>query len=291
MIQNPNFKNFNSEVLNQDIVKYTEKDHATWKHLYTTQLDNLQDLAHPKILKCLAELSLPENNVPQLEEVSDKLYKQTGWQVARVEDLIDSHKFFNLLANRTFPSTVYIRSNEELTLSRDPDIFHELFGHCPVLLDIAHANLFEKFGLLGLQLDEVQRQFFQRLFWFTFETGLIRTPNGLKIYGGSLLSSIKESRYSIQDAQAIRKPFEMVQVLRTPYRADLLQGVYYIIINFSQIYSLLDNIDLIKAKIDEAYALGEFSPAFPVEEQYAKYINYNLSKPTNYKEQDRRVRA
>lgn len=278
MIQNPRFQSFNPGILTHDDAEYTEKDHSTWAYLYATQLDNLQDIAHPKILKYLKELSLPEAIVPQLQKVSNKLYKKTGWQVAKVEDLIDSFAFFNLLANRIFPSTVYIRNNGELALSRDPDIFHELFGHCPVLLNKEHANLFEKFGLLGLQLDEVQRQFLQRLFWFTFETGLIDTPHGLKIYGGSLLSSIKESRYSIKDSKVIRKPFEIVQVLRTPYRADLLQDMYYIINDFSQVYSILDDTDVIREKIDQAYTLGEFSPSFPIEEIYVKYINYNLSK-------------
>lgn len=278
MIQNPRFQSFNPGILTHYDVEYTEKDHSTWAYLYATQLDNLQDIAHPKILKYLKELSLPEATIPQLQKVSDKLYKKTGWQVAKVEDLIDSFAFFNLLANRIFPSTVYIRNNGELALSRDPDIFHELFGHCPVLLNKEHANLFERFGLLGLQLDEVQRQFLQRLFWFTFETGLIDTPYGLKIYGGSLLSSIKESRYSIKDSKVIRKPFEIVQVLRTPYRADLLQDMYYIINDFSQVYSILDDTDVIREKIDKAYTLGEFSPSFPIEEIYVKYINYNLSK-------------
>lgn len=280
MIQNSNYKSFKQKKLIQDQVRYSQRDHHTWKHLYATQISNLQDLAHSKILKCLDELALPKNNVPQLSEVSYKLYKKTGWQVMRVEELIESDAFFDLLANRIFPSTVYIRSDEEISLSRDPDIFHELFGHCPILLDVEHANLFEKFGILGLQLDELQRRFLQRLFWFTFETGLIKANSALKIYGGSLLSSIQESKYSIKNKKAIRKPFDIVQIFRTPYRADLLQFIYYVITDFSQIYTVLDNIDFIKNKINVAYELGEFSPFFPVEEQYAKYINCNICKFT-----------
>ena len=92
------------------------------------------------MLECLEEMSLPKNHIPQLEEVSEKLYKKTGWQVSRVVDLIDGEMFFQLLSNRRFPSTIYIRSNDEASLSRDPDIFHELFGHCPILLDDAYAS-------------------------------------------------------------------------------------------------------------------------------------------------------
>lgn len=284
IIQNPSFKNFNQKDIFKNTVEYSQRDHNTWEQLYTTQIVNLQDLAHPNMLKCLEELSLPKSNVPQLEEISKKLYKKTRWQISRVEDLIKSDTFFELLANRMFPSTVYIRSNEELSLSRDPDVFHELFGHCPILLDIMHANIFEKIGVLGLQLDETQRQFLQRLFWFTFETGLVNTNHGLKIYGGSLLSSIKESRFSIKDTKVIRKNFDVIQIFRTPYRADLLQAVYYIIPNFSQLYTMFDDIDLIKEKMDVAYELGEFAAYFPVEEQHAKYINYNICKFINNSE-------
>ena len=278
MIQNPSFKSFNEKNTPQEFIEYSLKDHHTWKNLYSTQINNLQDLAHPKILKHLKELSLPKENIPQLAEVSYTLYNKTGWQVTRVEDLINSYTFFNLLANRMFPSTVYIRSDEELSLSRDPDIFHELFGHCPILLDIEYASLFEKFGILGVKLDELHRYFLQRLFWFTFETGLINTQQGLRIYGGSLLSSIKESRYSIKDTKATRKSFDIIHIFRTPYRADLIQSIYYIISDFSQVYSMLEDIDLLKINIEKAYNLGEFSPLFPVEKEYIKYINYNICK-------------
>lgn len=276
--QNSKYKN-NAHLLSpQKKVKYSDENHQTWQYLYSTQILNLQDLAHTKILECLQEISLPKNHIPQLDEVSKKLYKKTGWQVYKVVDLIDGELFFQLLSDRKFPSTLYIRSNDESSLSRDPDIFHELFGHCPALFDEAYANLFQKFGLLGLQLDQVQRAFLQRLFWFTFETGLIQTKHDLKIYGGSLLSSIKESRYAIEDVSPLKRNFDMVDIFRTSYRADLLQPVYYIISDFSQLHAMLSDIKSIKKNIEIAYELGEFSPLFPIEEQYSKYINYNICK-------------
>ncbi len=281
MLQSPNFKMPEHKKISHDFVNYSKNDHATWSHLYTMQENNLKDLAHPKVLGCLEKIALPKENIPQLKEISDRLCEETGWQISRVEDLIDSYEFFELLSNRIFPSTVYIRNSKELSLSRDPDIFHELFGHCPILLDKSHADLFQKFGILGLKLDEIERKFLQRLFWFTFETGLIMTNNGLKIYGGSLLSSIQESRYSITDTNVPRKSFDLISVFRTPYRADLLQGIYYIIQNFSQLYTILDDSDLIRKKIEIAYNLGEFLPSFPVEEKFEKYINYNICKTRN----------
>lgn len=276
--QNSKYKN-NIQPLNlQEKVKYSDENHQTWQYLYNTQILNLQDLAHIKMLECLEEISLPKNHIPQLDEVSKKLYKKTGWQVSKVGDLIDGELFFQLLSDRMFPSTIYIRSNDEASLSRDPDIFHELFGHCPVLLDDAYASLFQRFGHLGLQLDQVQRAFLQRLFWFTFETGLIQTKHGLKIYGGSLLSSIKESSYAIKDVSPLKRNFNMVDIFRTSYRADLLQPIYYIISDFSQLHAMLNDIESIKKNIEFAYELGEFSPLFPIEEQYSKYINYNICK-------------
>tara|TARA_B100000614_G_C14472535_1_gene463122 strand:- start:531 stop:1094 length:564 start_codon:yes stop_codon:yes gene_type:complete len=175
-----------------------------------------------------------------------------------------------------FPSTIYIRSNDEASLSRDPDIFHELFGHCPILLDEVQANLFQRFGYLGLRLDQVQQAFLQRLFWFTFETGLIQTKYGLKIYGGSLLSSIKESRYAVEDVTPLKRRFNMIDIFRSSYRADILQLIYYIITDFSQLHTMLNDIETIKKNIDIAYELGEFSPLFPIEKQHVKYMSYNI---------------
>ena len=278
LIQNPKHKHYFENYISNEIIEYSEQDQNTWHYLYTTQTQNLQDLAHPKSLECLKELSLSEHYIPQLDEISQKLYKKTGWRIIRVEGLIEGDIFFQLLANRVFPSTIYIRSNDEISLSKDPDIFHEIFGHCPLLLDAEYASLFEKFGSLGLRCDDRQRGFIQRLFWFTFETGLINTQNELKIYGGSLLSSIEESRYAIKSDKAIRRPFNMLDIFRTPYRADLLQSVYYTVPDFSKLHTIFDDEDLIKKNIDIAYELEEFFPFFQIEEQYAKYTSYNICK-------------
>jgi phenylalanine-4-hydroxylase len=278
IIQNPKYKNYFKNSNSQELIEYSDENHSTWRYLYNTQIQNLQDIAYSKMLECLQELCMPKNYIPQLSEISEKLYKKTGWQVTRVEELIDGDTFFQLLANRMFPSTIYIRGNDEASLSKDPDIFHELFGHCPILLDPKYASLFEKFGYFGLRFDEIQRGFFQRLFWFTFETGLVKIKNSLKIFGGSLLSSIKESRYAVKSNKPIKQQFDMINIFRTPYRADLLQPVYYFVSNFSKLYSMLDDIDLIKKNMDIAYELGEFFPLFPIEKQYSRYINYNICK-------------
>lgn len=277
MIQNSKLKNLEDNIFIEQ-VEYSEEDHKTWRDLYTTQIQNLKELAYTRVLECLEEFSLPENRIPQLEEITQKLYQKAGWKVTKVDGLIEGDIFFQLLANKIFPSTVYIRNKTEIDLSRDPDIFHEIFGHCSLLLDKDYAELFKRFGYIGLQLDDVQRAFFQRLFWFTIETGLIDTSNGLKIYGGSLVSSIKESRYAIENNKVIRRPLNMIDVLRTPYRADILQPIYYIIRNFSELQVFLSDINLIKKNIEMAYEFGEIPPLFLVENEYSKYTSYNICK-------------
>lgn len=273
-------------LISQGEVKYTSEDHKTWAYLYKTQLLNLQNFSYPKILEYTQKLSLPKNSVPQLEEVSQKLYEKTGWQICEVVDLIDGEMFFQLLSNRIFPSTSYIRGRDELSISRDPDIFHDLFGHCPILLDEMCADLFQKFGLLGLRLDQVQRSFLQRLFWFTFETGLTQTKQGIKIYGGSLLSSIKESRYAIEDPVPRRREFNISEVFRTSFRADLLQPIYYAIQHFEQLHTIYTDEDALKKNIEIAYELGEFFPLFPIDIGEQKYMSYNICRFVHQKPSD-----
>ncbi len=258
------------------IISYSADDHKTWERLYTLQTENLKDLAHPRFLKNLSDLTLPQNQIPQLEEISKTLFKKAGWRIAEVTGLIDGDDFFGLLSQRVFPSTTYLRNSSELFISRDPDIFHELFGHCPFLLDKRHALLFEKFGHHGLKLDKVQRQFLQRLFWFTFETGLILESQKLKIYGGSLLSSIKESSFSLKSHKVKRPLFNTVQIFRTPYRADILQNIYYVLKDFSTLDGLLDDLDLLKRKMEIAYDLGEFPPSFSLDKTQSRYTNINI---------------
>lgn len=260
----------------QKEIHHSETSHDMWRYLYSTQIENLRDLAYYKILAHLEELSLPTDRIPQLEEVSCKLYQKTGWEIFKVTELIDNKSFFELLYNKTFPSTIYIRNTQEACLSKDPDIFHEIFGHCPFLLDKKFAAIFQKFGYLGRQFDKIQRSFLQRLFWFTFETGLVVTKKKNKIYGGSLLSSIRESRYAVESSLPIRKPFDMVDVFRTPYRADLIQPIYFVISDFAALTDMLNDADYIKKNIEIAYNLGEHPALFPVEKEYRKYTSYNI---------------
>jgi phenylalanine-4-hydroxylase len=259
-------------------VNYTYEENEKWKFLYHKQRSNLESLMHPSLLQALDNLHLPKSYIPTLDEVSRRLSSVTGWQVAKVDGLIKATEFFTLLSEKKFPSTTYIRSEEELSLSRDPDIFHEIFGHCPMLMIEEYADFVHKVGRLGLVLNKTQRCFLLRLFWFTFEVGLVQYNGQIKIFGGSLASSYLEADLAINSSTALRKPFSMLDILRTPYRADIPQSIYYILPDISQVTTLLDDVEAFKLVAAEAYELGEFAPLFTVDPNFSKYMSLNICR-------------
>lgn len=262
--------------LQNNCMRYSIDHHKLWQYLYITQKNNLETIACPAFMTALQKINLPIDYIPQIEEVSRNLFEYSGWRIKEVDGLIENECFFDMLKHKTFPSTTYIRNNDEIELSKSPDIFHELFGHCPLLTSDDYSVLMQKFGDVALQLDKVGKKFIQRLFWFTLEVGLIRTNQGVKIYGGSLLSSSLESFRSIYSTSPIRKTYNVVNIFRTPYRADLAQQIYYIIEDVDAIFNFLCDISYVKKCIEQACTLGEFAPLFPIDNQYDIYTSYNI---------------
>jgi phenylalanine-4-hydroxylase len=252
---------------------YNQTDNYTWQLLFTKQIQHIQDKACEKFLKYIDVLNLSKNQVPNLNEVSQILQENCGWQITPVEDLIEYDKFFQLLSVKKFPSTRYVRSIDEIELSKDPDIFHELFGHCPLLLDSEHSYFLQKFAELALEFDSNMRALLQRLFWFTYEVGLIKVENELKIYGGSILSSYKETENALNNVNVEHRSFNVTDILRTPYRADLLQDIYFCISSFDELYEKCLDKKRILLSCKKACELGEFSPTFPIIRN--KYISIN----------------
>lgn len=273
-------QNLNSTlpIISSNPVNYTYEENEKWKFLYHKQRSTLRDLMHPRLLQALDDLRLPKSHIPALDEVSSRLSSVTGWQVAKVDGLIKATEFFTLLSEKKFPSTTYIRSEEELSLSRDPDIFHEIFGHCPMLMIEEYANFVHKVGVLGLVLNKIQRSFLLRLFWFTFEVGLVQYNGQIKIFGGSLASSYLEADLAINSSTVLKKPFSMLDILRTPYRADIPQSIYYILPDINHVITLLDDVEEFKLIAAEAYELGEFAPLFPVDPNFSKYMSINICR-------------
>jgi phenylalanine-4-hydroxylase len=161
---------------------------------------------------------LPHDRIPQLGEINKVLGATTGWQVARVPALIPFQTFFELLASKQFPVATFIRTREELDYLQEPDIFHEIFGHCPLLTNPWFAEFTHTYGKLGLQATKEERVYLARLYWMTIEFGLMETPQGRRIYGGGILSSPKETVYSLSANPSIRPSIRWSHAHAVPHR-------------------------------------------------------------------------
>jgi phenylalanine-4-hydroxylase len=253
-------------------VQYTSAEDTMWSQLYETQHRTLKGYVYEDFHTHLHRLQLPSHKVPQLTNVSAVLKQNTGWMVSKVDGLINYDEFFYLLSHRVFPSTIKLRKSPRF--SKDPDIFHEIFGHAPMLLNPRYADFLQQIGLFALQSPLFLLPAIQRILWYTIEVGLIRENGELKIYGASLISSPKESDYALNSPKVTRSQFNLVDVIRSPYRADLLQRRYYIIKSFDELYQILESLPNLKEHYDEAKLLGEFDANFSI--QLTKYTNANI---------------
>jgi phenylalanine-4-hydroxylase len=270
-------------------VAYSREEHAVWAELFARQKKAVAHASCEEFLHGLELLKLPEDRVPQLPEVSAALRRATGWEVAPVPALIDLPLFFSLLADKKFPAATFVRRREDLDYLQEPDLFHEIFGHTPLLTDPHFAEFTQMYGRLGLAADDEARVYLARLYWFTAEFGLIQKPGGpLRIYGGGILSSIGETDYALHSDRPLRQRFSLMDALRTPYRIDILQPVYYVIEDLRELYELT-RIDLM-ARIAQARRLGLYAPRFPPQEEPpGRVYPAQLSAPRPVLPPDRRA--
>jgi phenylalanine-4-hydroxylase len=249
----------------QGLMSYTGEENAVWRDLYARQKNLLPGRVCKAFLKGIDLLELPADRVPQLKEIDARLNEISGFGVAPVPALISPQRFFTLLAERKFPAATFIRRREDFDYLQEPDVFHEIFGHCPMLTLPTYADFLQKYGEKALQLDKSYLWMMQRLFWFTVEFGLIRTDDGVRIYGAGIASSAGETPYAVESAKPEQRPFDALQVFRTPYRIDIFQTVYYVIESARQLYDLVSS-DLVPI-MDEAKQLGSLPPTFPPKEE------------------------
>ncbi|MBA5760785.1 phenylalanine 4-monooxygenase [Vibrio sp. 404] len=246
------------------IVAWSEDENAIWHDLVIRQLKIVGDRACHEYLEGLKMLNLPIDRVPQLPEINRVLKRETGWQVVPVPALISFDRFFELLANQCFPVATFLRSREEFDYLQEPDFFHEVFGHCAMLTNPQFARFTHTYGKLGYAAPAKQRAYLARLYWFTVEFGLVKENDQLKIYGGGILSSPGETLYALDACQPNREPFELNRVLRTPYRIDIMQPVYFVLEDIESLYTL-SQLDLI-SEIDQAIEAGLYPPLFDAKE-------------------------
>ena len=220
----------------QDWDRYTREDHATWDKLFARQSAMLPGRVAPEFLAGLDILRLSKPGIPDFTELNDRLMAATGWQVVAVPGLVPDDVFFDHLANRRFVAGRFIRRQDQLDYLEEPDIFHDVFGHVPMLAHPVFADYMQAYGEGGLRslkygaLDKLAR-----LYWYTVEFGLLRTDQGLRLYGAGIVSSRGESLFALDDPSPNRIGFDLERVMRTPYRIDDYQQAYFVVDSFDQL--------------------------------------------------------
>ncbi|WP_066826984.1 phenylalanine 4-monooxygenase [Sphingomonas mali] len=220
----------------QDWAHYTAEEHATWDTLFARQAKLLPGRASEAYLRGLDVLKLSKPGIPDFEELSERLMKLTGWQVVAVPGLVPDDVFFDHMANRRFVAGNFIRRPDQLDYLQEPDVFHDVFGHVPMLADPVFADYLVAYGQGGqraLGLDALK--YLGRLYWYTVEFGLIAEPEGLRIYGSGIVSSYAESQFALDDPSPNRIGFDLARVMRTEYRIDDFQQNYFVIPSFDEL--------------------------------------------------------
>jgi phenylalanine-4-hydroxylase len=245
--------------IDQGWSQYTPAQHAVWNTLFERQLKLLQGRACDEFLAGMRALPIGAGQIPDFRRLSDALMKTTGWQVVAVPGLVPDEVFFEHLANRRFPAGNFIRRADELDYLEEPDVFHDVFGHVPMLMHPVIADYIQAYGKGGLKAQRLGKLAqLARVYWYTVEFGLVQQADGLRIYGSGIASSSAESVFAIDDASPNRVRFNLERVMRTNYRIDDFQETYFVIRNIEE---LLELAHINFAPVYERIAgLTEFAP-------------------------------
>ena len=223
--------------IEQNWEDYSEEQHAIWRLLFERQQRLLLGRACREYLEGLSRLGVAADGIPDFRRLSDVLEGATGWRIVAVPGLVPDDVFFAHLARRQFPSTCFIRRRDQLDYLQEPDVFHDICGHVPLLMNTIFADYLQAYGEGGLKalgLGHLQR--LARLYWYTVEFGLIATRDGLRIYGSGILSSAGESVYCLEDPRPRRLRFDLRRIMRTGYRIDDFQQLYFVIDDFQHLF-------------------------------------------------------
>lgn len=216
--------------IDQDWSAYSDTEHQVWITLYERQVALLPNRACDAFLRGLDALDLHRQGIPDFNRINEDLGRMTGWTVVAAPGLVPDEVFFEHLANRRFPAGQFIRKPDQLDYLQEPDIFHDVFGHAPMLTDPVFADYMQAYGKGGLRaLGRGQLHNLARLYWYTVEFGLLETSAGLRIYGAGIVSSRTESIFALDDPSPNRVGFDLERLMRTPYRIDDFQQVYFVI--------------------------------------------------------------
>jgi phenylalanine-4-hydroxylase len=220
----------------QNYAGYSQADHDTYRRLYERQAALVPGRACDEFLAALPSLGV-RDRIPRFEEINERLYKATRWEIVAVPGLIPEVPFFTLLANCKFPVTDWIRTPAEFDYIVEPDVFHDLFGHVPLLFNPIFADHMQEYGKGGLKAHRLDAcELLSRLYWYTIEFGLIRQKDGLRAYGAGILSSPGELQYAVESPEPRRLPLDIERVMRTRYKIDSFQQTYFVIESFQELF-------------------------------------------------------
>jgi len=248
-------------------IDYTDEENAVWADLYAAQERNVHTYMAREYLDGLRRLDLPKTRVPSCVDISDRLQELTGWRVQPVPALIGFKTFFSMLADRVFPAASFIRRREDFDYIEEPDIFHEIFGHTPLLSDMRFAAFSHAIGQAGLRAEAGDYAWLIRLYWFSVEFGLRRQDGRIKALGSGLASSPTELIYAVNSEIPDRDTFDILTILRTPYRIDMHQMGYFVLDDPEDLFAAAER-DLL-ADVRQARTLGLLPSKFPDKETSA----------------------
>jgi phenylalanine-4-hydroxylase len=245
--------------MDQGWEKYSAAEHATWKTLYERQTKLLPGRACDEFVQGMRELPIGPEQIPDFRRLSDVLMQRTGWQVVAVPGLVPDEVFFEHLAHRRFPSGHFIRKPHELDYLEEPDVFHDVFGHVPMLMNPVIADYIQAYGEGGLRAQRLGTLTqLARVYWYTVEFGLVQQHDGLRIYGAGIASSATESVFALDDPSPNRIRFELERVMRTRYRLDDFQESYFVLGGLDELFELA-HIDFLPL-YQRVEGLPEFDP-------------------------------
>lgn len=233
--------------MKQEYDKYTEEDHKVWSILYHRMMEILPSYSSKAYMSGIENVGFEPDKIPNFIDCNSKLSKITGWEIYVVPGLIDNKPFFEHLSNKEFPSSTWLRKMSQLEYLEEPDMFHDVFGHVPLLANIHFAKFLEKLASIALKHIENDWavEIISRLYWYTVEFGLIREEGLLKVYGAGILSSSGETVYSVDSDIPKRVPYDIKTLFATPYIKDKFQEVYFVIDSYEQLYNSIPEIERI----------------------------------------------
>lgn len=218
---------------------YTPQEHAVWKTLFERQSKLLPGRACDEFVRGMQDLPIGPDQIPNFEQLSETLSQRTGWQIVAVPGLVPDDVFFEHLAHRRFPAGHFIRKPHELDYLEEPDVFHDVFGHVPMLMNPAIADYIQAYGEGGLRAKRLGvLEKLARVYWYTVEFGLVKQPGGLRVYGAGIASSATETVFSVEDDSPNRVAFDLERVMRTNYRIDDFQESYFVLDNLNDLLEL-----------------------------------------------------